>query len=31
VLEAEGRGDVTLERPGVVINMPMVRWPGGQR
>ena len=24
-------GDVTIERPGIVVNMPMVTWPGGQR
>lgn len=31
VRAAEGRGDVTVRRPGVVVNMPMVTWPGGQR
>ncbi len=24
-------GEVTLKRPGVVVNMPIVSWPGGQR
>ncbi len=24
-------GDLTLEQPGVVVNMPMVTWPGGRR
>lgn len=24
-------GDVMLKRPGVVVNMPMIAWPGGQR
>lgn len=27
----EAKGEVTIERPGVVVNMPMVTWPGGQR
>lgn len=31
VLEAEAQDEVTLEQPGVVVNMPMVTWPGGQR
>lgn len=31
VKEAEAKGEVTLERPGVVVNMPMLNWPGGQR
>jgi len=31
VKEAETRGEVTIQRPGVVINMPMLTWPGGQR
>jgi hypothetical protein len=30
VLEAEERGELSIERPGVVVNMPMVTWPGGQ-
>ena len=24
-------GEVTIELPGVVVNMPMLTWPGGQR
>ncbi len=24
-------GEVTLRRPGVVVNMPIISWPGGQR
>jgi len=31
VLDAADRGDVTIERSGVVVNMPMVTWPGGTR
>jgi hypothetical protein len=31
VLAAEARGAVTIEQPGVVLNMPMVIWPGGER
>lgn len=31
VLEAESRGELTIEQPGVVINMPFVVWDGGQR
>ncbi len=31
ILEAEGNGEVTIERPGVVVNMPILVWPGGQR
>lgn len=29
VLEAEERGEVTIERPGAVVNMPFLTWPGG--
>ncbi len=25
------KGEVTLRRPGVVVNMPFLLWPGGQR
>lgn len=25
------KGEVTVKRPGVVVNMPMIAWPGGQR
>jgi len=28
---AELRGELTISRPGVVINMPFVTWPGGHR
>lgn len=31
VLEAEADGELTIEQPGVVINMPFVVWDGGQR
>ena len=31
VAEAESAGDVTLEMPGVVVNMPFITWPGGER
>jgi hypothetical protein len=31
VLEAEKAGALTIERPGVVANMPLVTWPGGKR
>ncbi|HXG03082.1 MAG TPA: hypothetical protein VNO23_06705 [Candidatus Binatia bacterium] len=28
---AERAGAITVERPGVVANMPLVTWPGGRR
>ncbi len=31
VKAAAARGEVTIARPGVVINMPILSWPGGQR
>ncbi len=31
ILEAQAAGDVTIEQPGVVINMPFVTWDGGKR
>lgn len=31
VLAAEAAGELTIEQPGVVINMPFVVWDGGQR
>jgi hypothetical protein len=31
VLAAERAGELTIERPGVVANMPLVTWPGGKR
>lgn len=29
VQAAEERGEVTIERPGAVVNMPFLTWPGG--
>ena len=31
VMEAEASGELAIEQPGVVINMPFVVWDGGQR
>lgn len=31
VLEAEREGEVTIEKPGVVVNMPLLTWPAGRR
>lgn len=31
VLAAERKGELTIARPGVVINMPLITWPGGRR
>ncbi len=31
VLSAEKSGEVAIEQPGVVVNMPLVTWPGGSR
>ncbi len=31
VKAAETAGEITLEQPGVVANMPLVTWPGGSR
>jgi hypothetical protein len=31
VLQAEKAGELTIEQPGVVINMPFVVWDGGKR
>ncbi len=31
VLEAEANGELAIEQPGVVINMPFVVWEGGKR
>lgn len=31
VREAEAKGEITVVRPGVVVNMPMLTWPGGHR
>lgn len=31
VRAAESAGELTIERPGAVVNMPLLTWPGGQR
>lgn len=31
IKEAAARGEVTLEHTGVVVNMPLLTWPGGRR
>jgi hypothetical protein len=31
VMTAEKTGEITIERPGVVVNMPLLTWPGGRR
>lgn len=31
VLDAQKAGELTIEQPGVVINMPFIVWDGGQR
>jgi hypothetical protein len=31
VKEAASKGEVTIERPGIVVNMPLLTWPGGRR
>ncbi len=31
VKDAAAKGEVTLKRTGVVVNMPFVSWPGGKR
>lgn len=31
VTEALARGEIAIERPGVVINMPLITWPDGRR
>ncbi|HMB22175.1 MAG: hypothetical protein ACM33V_12765 [Chloroflexota bacterium] len=31
VMDAEAGGELTIEQPGVVINMPFVVWDGGKR
>ncbi|MBI2126467.1 MAG: hypothetical protein HYU02_04025 [Thaumarchaeota archaeon] len=28
---AEAKGEITISSSGAVVNMPMVKWPGGQR
>lgn len=31
VLDAESKGEINLEESNVVVNMPFVTWPGGER
>lgn len=31
VESASAEGDLTLEETGIVINMPLLTWPGGER
>lgn len=31
VREVLGNGEITVQEPGVVVNMPMLTWPGGRR
>ena len=31
VKAAEAKGEVTIKRPGIVVNMPVLTWPGGHR
>lgn len=31
VKNAVNKGEVTVERPGIVVNMPLLTWPGGRR
>jgi len=31
VNDAVSKGEVTIERPGIVVNMPLLTWPGGRR
>ena len=31
VERAVAQGEITIERPGAVVNMPLLTWPGGQR
>ena len=31
VARVESAGEITLEQPGVVVNMPFITWPTGQR
>ena len=31
VKEVASKGEVIIERPGVVVNMPLLTWPGGRR
>lgn len=31
IQQARSRGALTIKRPGVVVNMPILTWPGGKR
>jgi hypothetical protein len=31
VKAAESKGEVTIKQPGIVVNMPVLTWPGGHR
>jgi hypothetical protein len=31
VREAERKGEIAIEKPGIVVNMPLLTWPGGRR
>ena len=31
VRKAAGSGEITIDKPGVVVNMPLLTWPGGRR
>jgi hypothetical protein len=31
VRAAEAAGEIEVKRPGVVVNMPLLTWPGGRR
>ncbi len=30
IMAAESKGDVTIKQPDIVVNMPMLSWPGGR-
>lgn len=31
VKDAVSKGEIVIDRPGVVVNMPLLTWPGGRR
>ncbi len=31
ILDAVADGQITIEEPGIVVNMPIIEWPGGTR
>lgn len=31
VKASASKGEVTIQRPGIVVNMPILTWPGGKR